>query len=147
MCMEIRVRCHCGAREAAFNLRDNIMPPEVVDTLYCPDCSRKAPYDPATMLRDRDWIIAYDMELARFMAVSKLGVDPERVTPEFLFDEGYATWKETYPGELAEIEAEKERIVALLKEDPKRYFEELRAWAQRRVERLKALGWRKAQRM
>jgi len=147
MCMEIKVKCQCGAQEAAFNLRDNIMPPEVVSELYCPECSKKADFDSSTMLRDRDWVIAYDMELARFMAASKLGIDPERVTPDFLFDEGYATWKETYPGELKEIEAEKEKIVALLKEDPQRYFEELRTWAQRRVEHLKALGWRKAQKM
>ena len=147
MCMEVRVKCECGAHEVGFNLRDNIMPPEVISGLYCPECSKKVTFDSSSMLRDRDWIIAYDMELALFMAVSKLGVNPERVTPEFIFDEGYATWKETYPGELAEIEAEKKEIVALLKEDPRRYFEELRAWAQRRVEHLKALGWRKAQRM
>jgi len=147
MCMEVKVRCNCGAQEASFNLRDNILPPEVVDALYCPACSRGVSFDPARMLRDRDWVIAYDMELARFMMSAKLGMDPEAVTPEFLFDEGYATWKETYPGELAEIEAEKERIVALLREDPRRYFEELRRWTQARVERLKAEGWRKAQRM
>ncbi|WP_246167854.1 hypothetical protein [Thermosulfurimonas marina] len=145
--MEIKVRCACGAQEASFNLRDHVLPPEVVESLYCPACAEKASFDPARMLRDRDWIIVYDMELARFMMRAKLGIDPQAVTPEFLFDEGYATWKETYPGELEEIEAEKARIVALLKEDPQRYFEELRQWAQARVERLKALGWRKAQRM
>jgi len=99
------------------------------------------------MLNDNGWVIEYDMEMARFMAVSKLGIPPEAVTPAFLFDEGYATWKELYPGELEEIKAEKEAIVAILKEDPHRYFRELRRWAQARVERLKAEGWRRAQQL
>ncbi|NPA49082.1 MAG: hypothetical protein GXO20_03815 [Thermodesulfobacteria bacterium] len=144
MCMEVRLQCKCGAREAEFNLRDNIMPPEVIAGLYCPACSPEVSFDPETMLNDNGWIIEYDMEMARFMAVSKLGLPPEKITPAFLFDEGYATWKEIYPGEHEDIKAEKEAIVAILKEDPHRYFQELRAWAQARVEKLKAEGWRRA---
>ncbi len=145
MCMEVKLRCECGAREAEFNLRDNIMPPEVIVSLYCPACSPHVSFDPETMLNDNGWVIEYDMEMARFMAVSKLGLPPEVVTPAFLFDEGYATWKELYPGELEDIKEEKEAIVAILKEDPHRYFRELREWAQARIERLKAEGWRRAQ--
>ncbi len=145
MCMEVRLRCECGAKEAEFNLRDNVMPPEVIVSLYCPSCSAHAEFDPESMIQDNGWLIEYDMEMARFMAVSKLGIPPEKVTPAFLFDEGYATWKELYPGELEDIKAEKEAIVAILKEDPQRYFEELRKWALARVERLKAEGWRRAQ--
>ena len=144
MCMEVRKRCACGAKEAEFNLRDNIMPPEVITGLYCPACSPQVSFNPETMLNDNGWVIEYDVELAQFMAVSKLGIPAEKVTPAFLFDEGYATWKELYPGELEDIKAEKEAIVAILKEDPKRYFEELRKWALARVERLKEEGWRRA---
>jgi len=82
--------------------------------------------------------------LLSFVGGSKLNLSPEEITPEFIFDEGYASWKETYPGELEEIKAEKERIISLLEEDPLLYFQEIRTWAQRRVERLKAQGWRKA---
>ncbi len=145
MCMEVRLRCECGAKEAEFNLRDNILPPEVIVSVYCPSCSVHASFDPHSMINDNGWIIEYDMDMARFMAVAKLGIPAEKVTPAFLFDEGYATWKELYPGELEDIKAEKEAIVSILKEDPQRYFEELRKWANARVERLKAEGWRRAQ--
>ncbi|MBA2848399.1 hypothetical protein G4V39_03765 [Thermosulfuriphilus ammonigenes] len=145
MCMEISLRCFCGDREASFNLRDNIMTKEVVTRVYCPTCSSKVEFDSQRMLWDNGWIIEYDMDLARFMAVSKLGIPPEEVTPEFLFDQGYATWKEFYPGELEDIQEEKAAIVALLKVDPQRYFCEIRSWANARMERLKAEGWRKAQ--
>ncbi len=147
MCMEVRLRCKCGAKEAAFNLRDNVMPPEVITALYCPTCSAEVAFDAETMIDDNGWVIEYDVELARFMAVSRLGIPADKVTPAFLFDEGYATWKELYPGELEDIKAEKEAIVAILKEDPRRYFEELRNWTLARVERLKAEGWRRAQRL
>ncbi|WP_022852341.1 hypothetical protein [Thermodesulfatator atlanticus] len=143
--MEVRIRCECGAKEAPFNLRDNILPPEVIVALYCPECSQHVSFDKATMILDNGWIIEYDMDLARFMAVAKLGLPAEKITPAFLFDEGYATWKELYPGELEDIKSEKEAIVAILKEDPHRYFQELKNWANARMERLKAEGWRKAQ--
>jgi len=145
MCMEVRLKCECGAKEAEFNLRDNVLPPEVIVSLYCPECSSRASFDPDCMINDNGWIIEYDMDMARFMAVAKLGIPAEKVTPAFLFDEGYATWKELYPGELEDIKAEKEAIVSILKEDPQRYFQELRKWANARVERLKAEGWRRAQ--
>jgi hypothetical protein len=137
MCLEVRLRCKCGSKEACFNLRDNVMPPEVIIGLYCPACSGEISFEPASMIVDNGWLIEYDMDLARFMAVAKLGIPAERVTPEFLFDEGYATWKELYPGEHEDIRAEKEAIVALLKTDPKRYFEEIRKWAINHIEKLK----------
>ncbi|WP_231887738.1 hypothetical protein [Thermodesulfatator autotrophicus] len=143
--MEVKIRCECGQKEASFNLRDNIMPQEVIFSLYCPRCSSEIELNESTMIWDNGWIIEYDMELARFMAVAKLGIPAEKVTPAFLFDEGYATWKELYPGELEDIKNEKEAIVAILKEDPHRYFKELRDWANARMARLKEEGWRKAQ--
>ena len=56
-------------------------------------------FDSATMLCDNDWIIEYDMELARGLLEKKLQIDPEDVVPEFIFDKGYACWQEMYPGE------------------------------------------------
>ncbi|AEH43981.1 hypothetical protein Thein_0096 [Thermodesulfatator indicus DSM 15286] len=144
MCIELKIRCKCGQKEASFNMRDNIMPQEVILGLYCPLCSSKVEFDETTMILDNGWLIEYDMDLARFMALAKLGISAEEVTPAFLFDEGYATWKELYPGELEDIKEEKEAIVAILKEDPQRYFKELRNWANARMARLKEEGWRKA---
>lgn len=143
--MEIKRACKCGRNEASFNLRDNVMMPEVVSGLYCPQCSSAIEVDDVTMIHDNGWVIEYDMILARSLAENKLGMSGDEVDPEFLFDQGYATWKETYPGELKDIAEEKEKVVALMKEDPKRYFQEIRRWANARMKRLKEEGWRKAQ--
>jgi hypothetical protein len=95
------------------------------------------------MLRDNKWIIVYDMLLAKDLATKKLGVDPECVRPEFLFDTGYACWQEIYPGEQEEIRAEKQEILKLLKQDQKKYLETIQSWNIDRIEKLKEAGWRK----
>ena len=72
-------------------------------------------------------------------------VDPEAVHPEFLFDQGYACWLEMYPGEREEIREEKEKIMALLREDQRHYLQTIQGWNIQRIARLKGAGWRKAQ--
>ena len=145
MCIEVRKTCRCGKQTAQFHLRDNIMSQEVIEELYCPECQGPEQIDPETMLHDNGWVIKYDMELARFLAVSKLMVDPESVRPGYLFDSGYACWLEMYPGEKEDILEERKEIMALQKEDPTRYLKEISSWNIARIERLKADGWRKAQ--
>jgi hypothetical protein len=145
MCIEVRKNCRCGKKEVRFHLRDNIMSREVVTGLYCPGCSENLEVDAGNMLRDREWIIEYDMEMARFLAAAKLNMSPDAVTPAFLFDGGYATWLEMYPGEKEDFLTERQDIMALAKTDPKKYLEKINSWNIARVERLKAEGWRKAQ--
>ncbi len=147
MCLEINMKCSCGSEDVTLNLRDGILTPEVIIKVYCPKCSKEVNFDSETMIRDKDWIIEYDIEIAKFFLASKIGISPHIVTPEFIFDEGYATWKETYPGELKEIAGEKAKIIKLLEEDPKAYFQAIKEWAIARANKLKAEGWRKAQKM
>ncbi|RUM35920.1 MAG: hypothetical protein DSY58_06175 [Desulfobulbus sp.] len=144
MCLEVRKTCNCGSKTAQFHLRDNVMSQEVLVELYCPECSKDVELNPETMLMDNGWIIEYDMELARFLAVSKLMVDPESVRPGFVFDSGYACWQEMYPGEQQDVLEERKEILALQKQDPGRYLKEISSWNIARIERLKADGWRKA---
>ncbi|OQX14177.1 MAG: hypothetical protein BWK76_15095 [Desulfobulbaceae bacterium A2] len=144
MCLEVRKRCQCGGREVQFHLRDNIMTPEVILRLFCPSCAGTAPFDQDRMLRDNGWIIEYDIELAQFLAAAKLTLDPAMVGPDFLFDEGYATWREMYPGEQGDILQERQQIMGLIKNDPRRYLQEIQGWNIARVEQLKRDGWRKA---
>ena len=146
MCIDVRKTCECGASNVQFHLRDNVLLPEVVTRVYCPSCPGDTGYNEATMLSDNGWTIEYDMILAKMMASQKLAIDPDQVVPEFIFDEGYATWLEMYPGEGEEIKDERDRIIALLKEDQKKYLETIQQWNIARIERLKSAGWRKAQR-
>ncbi|HID97508.1 MAG TPA: hypothetical protein EYP57_04885 [Thermodesulfobacteriaceae bacterium] len=145
MCLEIRKTCSCGSRSVQFHMRDNILSEEVLLDLYCPACSESVTLNPKNMIDDNGWIIEYDMDLARFLMVSKLQVTADMVSPEYLFDSGYATWQEMYPGEHEEIREERNEIITMLKTDPARYLQEISRWNIARVQRLKADGWRKAQ--
>jgi len=144
MCLEVRKTCKCGSKSAQFHLRDNVMSQEVLVEVYCPKCSGEVELNAETMLMDNGWIIEYDMDLAKFLAVSKLMVDPESVRPGFVFDGGYACWQEMYPGEQQDVLEERKEILALQKQDPSRYLKEISSWNIARIERLKADGWRKA---
>ena len=93
MCQEVKRTCSCGQKNTTFHLRDNVMSQEVIDRLFCPSCSNGQNIDSETMVRDNGWIIEYDMDLARMFAITKLSMNPEHLNSEFIFDEGYATWR------------------------------------------------------
>jgi hypothetical protein len=147
MCMDIRIKCNCGKNLVPFNMRNDIFSQEVVVNLFCPEESENVDFNKNTMINDNGWIIEYDMELAKFLGSRKLDISPDEITPEFIFDEGYATWKEIFPGEQEKSKSAREKIMALAKTDPKKYFEELRNWANKRMRDFKEIGWRKAQKV
>ncbi|NOX19945.1 MAG: hypothetical protein GXO99_01600 [Nitrospirae bacterium] len=144
MCMEYSMRCSCGAKEASFNFRDEIMPPEVISRLYCPECSKEIAFNSQKMIADNGWVIEYDMEVARFSALKSPHLLKEELTPEFIFDEGFATWRGIYPGDHVDSAREREEITRLAKIDPKAYIERIKTWGIERMERLRKEGWRKA---
>jgi hypothetical protein len=117
------------------------MPVEIVNRLYCPECSVDITYDPGIMIYDNGWIIEYDMDIAGVMGQN---LPSGEITPAFIFDEGFCTWRGIYPSDHIDSVREREEIVKLAKTDPKRYFREIKEWGLRRMERLAADGWRKA---
>ena len=94
MCIDVRKTCECGTHTVQFHLRDNIMAPQVLSRLFCPSCQGNSAFDNESMLCDNEWVIEYDMDLARTMLQKKLQIDPEEVVPEFIFDKGYAPYRE-----------------------------------------------------
>lgn len=142
MCVDHSITCSCGRNTASFNFRDDLLPAGAVTGLYCPDCSPSVGFDHVSMLRDNGWIIAYEMDIARFALRSV--TDEANVGPEFIFDEGYASWRGVYPGDHIDSARERAELTRLAKTDPKRYFEQLRSWGNTRMERLAREGWRKA---
>lgn len=120
------------------------MPTEVIQALYCPECSTGADVDTGSVLKDNGWVIHFDMEVARLYG-RKLPVhDMQNLSPETLFDKGYATWRGVYPGDHIDSVREREELARLAKTDPKKYFQEMKSWAISRMDRLKKEGWRKA---
>jgi hypothetical protein len=128
-----------------FHLLDNILVSQVISRLFCPSCPGSSAFDEETMLYDNEWIIEYDMDLARTMLEKKMQIDPEDVVPAFIFDKGYACWQEMYPGERLDIKEEREKIIELLQQDRNVYLHAMQNWNIERIERLKAEGWRKVQ--
>ncbi len=145
MCQEINKECSCGKERVSFHLRDNIMSQEVIDRLFCPACSAAITFAPERMVADNGWVIEYDMDLARMYAIAKLGLEPTQVLPELVFDSGFVTWREMYPGETRDIAGERERIIAIKEHNPQEYLTTINAWAVERIARMKTAGWRKAQ--
>ena len=145
MCIDVRKTCECGSHTVQFHLRDNIMMPQVIARLFCPSCKGGISFDTATMLCDNDWIIEYDMELARGLLTKKLQIDLDYVAPEYIFDNGYVCWQEMYPGEKEEIMEDREKIIELLQQDRNLYLQTMQDWNIARIERLKSAGWRKVQ--
>jgi hypothetical protein len=48
MCMDHSIICKCGKHDASFNLKNELMPPEAIDTLHCPGCSNGVAFDRGT---------------------------------------------------------------------------------------------------
>jgi hypothetical protein len=141
MCVEHKRVCVCGRNVASLQFRDDILPEEVLESLYCPACSAGVSYDAGTMMRDNGWIIKYDMDIARFIQ-QKLPVGD--TNPAYLFDEGYCSWDGVYPTDRADSIREREELVALAKIDKKKYLERFKTWGIDRMDRLAKEGWRKA---
>lgn len=141
MCIDHKMSCNCSAHTASFNFRDEIMPVEVVNRLYCPRCSSGIAFDADSMLKDNGWIIEYDMDVARFMSHKLPGAE---ITPGYLFDEGYCTWRGIYPTDHLDSVKEREDLLKLSKIDTRKYLDEIKTWGIERMNRLKQEGWRKA---
>ena len=142
MCVDHSINCFCRKGSASFNFRDDIVPHEVITRLHCPECSQGISRNAATMLPDNGWIIEFDMDIARFALQNAAPAD--RVTPEFIFDEGYCTWRGVTPSDHIDSVKERNELFQLAKTDRKRYFEEFKNWGNKRMERLAREGWRKA---
>jgi hypothetical protein len=129
---------------AYLSFRDNVLKPEILRHLYCPECSAQAEWDAARMVEDCGWVLEFDMFGARFF-MSQRGLGGE-VSPDLLFDEGYLTWQGFSPLD-HEVNSELHRRLApMILEDMRQYLQALKSEWLAHVAALKAAGWRKAQR-
>jgi len=143
MCMSHKTRCACGMNHAELTMRDEVLGPDAVVKLYCPDCAKGVEVDYSRMLVDNGWVIEYDIEIAGLYSM-KMTRAPEPLTPEYIFDEGYCTWAGYCPGDIERAAKERAEIVRIMKVDPRAYVEKLKKWGTERAVRLGDEGWRKA---
>ena len=143
MCLNQRRYCRCGRHSAFLIFRDNLLPPEILVNLYCPECRARAEWDTATMLEDCGWVLEYDVDRARSY-LNLRGVRGE-ATPQFLFDQGYLSWQGLAPGDEEVNRRLHQRLAPLIEPDLAGYLKALKEEWSAHVARLKAAGWRKAQ--
>jgi hypothetical protein len=136
--------CKCGKKSASFHFENDLMPPQIINRLYCPECSKGIFFDPISMIEDNGWIIEYDMDIASLYRGKLPNNDMDNLLPEMLFDKGYATWHGVYPGEHIDSVRERNELAKLAKADPGHHFEEVKNWAVKRRARFRREGWRKA---
>jgi hypothetical protein len=142
MCLSLRRFCACGRNSAYLLCRDNVLPPDILVSLFCPLCRPDCLGDD-TMLQDCGWVLEYDMERAQaFFALRGI---KRRATPEFIFDEGYLSWQGFTPGDQEINTRLHQRLAPLIDQDLALYIKSLRTEWLAHVAQLKAVGWRKAQ--
>jgi hypothetical protein len=143
MCLNERRSCECGLNSVFLSFRDNLLPPEILLNLSCPECRGDAVWDESTMLADCGWVLEYDVERAQ--AYFDLRGIRQLATPDFLFDEGYLSWQGLAPGD-HEVNAQlHRRLEPLVRQDYALYLKTLKTEWLAHVAGLKAAGWRKAQ--
>ena len=142
MCLSLRRFCACGRNSAYLSCRDNILPAEILVSLFCPQC-RPGRIRDDTMLQDCGWVLEYDLERAQaFFALRGI---KRQATPEFIFDEGYLSWQGLAPGDQEINTHLHQRLAPLIEQDLALYIKSLRTEWLSHVTKLKAAGWRKAQ--
>ena len=142
MCMSNELSCICGKERISFHYGDSILPEDVIMAVYCPECSG-IDFNPSTMVKDNNWVIEYDLDVARMFA-NQMRIKKEDITSDFIFDNNYATWNGYTPNDLKSSAKEKTELLELAKIDKRRYLSEIKNWTENRLKRLSEEGWRKA---
>jgi len=143
MCMNERRFCECRSNSVFLSFRDNLLPPEILLNLYCPQCRHEAAWDETTMLEDCGWVLEYDVDRAQAYFDLR-GLRP-RATPGLLFDAGYLSWQGLAPGDEEVNAGLHRRLEPLVRQDYPLYLKTLKTEWTAHVAGLKAAGWRKAQ--
>lgn len=144
MCNNHRVSCSCGQSQANILFKNHILNPSVFRNIFCPQCSRNVNFNPESMLADNNWILEFDLVIARG-CLHRANINPSSLSPAFIFDQGYASWNGFTPNELDQRLVERQEIIRLAKQDMHLYLAEIKRWGSGRAKKFRKAGWRKAQ--
>jgi len=144
MCSNHRVSCSCGRKQANLFFKNHILNLSVISNIFCPECSRNVNFDAKSMLKDNDWILEFDLVLARG-CLHSASTNTADLSPAFIFDQGYASWNGFTPDELDQRLVERQQIIGLADQDMRLYLAEIKRWGSARVKKFREAGWRKAQ--
>jgi hypothetical protein len=72
-----------------------------------------------------------------------MGIAPQEVTAEWVFDQGYATWVGITPDDTERRNQERAEIHKLSKTDMHAYYQAMKDWGLSREKKFMEEGWRK----
>ncbi len=142
MCQSYRKRCVCEKNTAEIFFGKNVLDERCVSRVFCPECSRGIDIPDPCRVWDNGWILELDMETVSEKALI-MGTVPDRITAEWVFDEGFATWVGITPDDARTRDRERDQLQRLAKTDVRAYLQAMREWGISREKRFIKEGWRK----
>jgi hypothetical protein len=119
-----------------------VLDEQSVERLFCPECSQEVETDCDNSVCDNGWVLELDMDVVRTHA-STMGISPQEVTANWVFDAGYVTWVGIIPDDYKKKEQERAEILKLAKTDLLAYYQAMKEWGLSREKRFTKEGWRK----
>ncbi len=142
MCQSYRKNCACGQKTAEIFFGKMVLDEKSVEQVYCPNCSHDLEIERDNRVWDNGWVLELDMDVVRTYANS-MGISPDELTAEWIFDEGYAAWVGITPDDSKKRDQERTEILKLAKTDLRAYFDAMKEWGLNREKRFTEEGWRK----
>ena len=142
MCESFKTNCVCGQKTAEIFFGKMVLSESSVAQVYCPKCSQDIESDRDDRVWDNDWILEFDMNVLSTHAAS-MGIAPQEVTAEWVFDQGYATWVGITPDDTERRNQERDEIHKLAKTDMLAYYQAMKEWGLSREKKFMEEGWRK----
>ena len=142
MCESFKTKCVCGQKSAEIFFGKMVLAESSVAKVFCPNCSRNIDSERNDRVWDNNWILEFDMNVLQVHAAS-MGIAPQDVTAEWVFDQGYATWVGITPYDTDRRNQERAEIQKLAKTDLLAYYKAMKEWGLNREKKFMAEGWRK----
>jgi hypothetical protein len=142
MCQSYKKICVCRQKTAEIFFGKMVLNESAVTELYCPNCSRSIDVNGDNRVWDNGWVLELDMNVLRTHAGS-MGISPEELSADRVFDEGYATWVGITPDDAKQRDQERAEIQKIAKTDLRAYYEAMKEWGLNREKRFTGEGWRK----
>jgi len=142
MCESFKTICVCGQKTAEIFFGKMVLAESSVAKVYCPICSQDIETERQDRVWDNDWILELDMDVLRIHSAS-MGIAPQEVTAEWVFDQGYATWVGITPDDTERRNQERDEIQKIAKTDLHAYYQAMKDWGLSREKQFMEQGWRK----
>ena len=142
MCQSYKKVCTCSRQTAEIFFGKMVLDEKAVSQVYCPECSRDIDTGSDSRVWDNGWVLELNMDFVRTRAPI-MGISPETVTAEWVFDEGFATWVGITPDDSERRNKERAEIQELAKTDLLAYIQAMKDWGLSREKRFINEGWRK----